>query len=514
MRGKKVPVKNLKKKLSKEENQVPVKNPTVQAEEHQVSVENLQLFRSDDIQNQVPTKKLKLSESDAEDYGQVQLSESDAEDSESDAEKKIITVESESFEGILQLAIDQDIYKLFKYLEKFSKILWDEPITFFQNFFLRKHCMIFKVCEKYSAFADYLLLDDEAFQKLLPKYETNLEGIILGENFEEEKIISRNNSIRSQIKMGELLVDDDMKIVASNCIFNLDNLDAMENLLVDSPYGLKNEKLIDKTVRSAKETKDFKLTFMDKIYDIFPKYSIQLYKLNVYKEGDFFKSHLDTERKGLLKTLVLFLPSPFEGGDLHFNELNYNYKPLYEPNKCFWIIFPFDTPHEVQKVHAGKRATITFNCYVKKKAQYMSPPLLESITPFPMDMISKLNQYNNIVCGAHNPYIDYYKKVFKDWIIVYSLYNKITINNRLFLELGKDLDCYEQIVLKGGYLKAHYILNNNGQKKSDILQEYYGNRGNSPAIDINVSYSEYCMFNPDMSGKISDSKVIFVIYWR
>ncbi|KAF9476190.1 hypothetical protein BDN70DRAFT_935242 [Pholiota conissans] len=54
--------------------------------------------------------------------------------------------------------------------------------------------------------------------------------------------------------------------------------------------------------------------------------TVELYKLNVYGPGSFFKAHVDTPRsETMFGSLVVVLPTPHNGGSLHFRHQNAEY---------------------------------------------------------------------------------------------------------------------------------------------------------------------------------------------
>ncbi|KAF7798311.1 hypothetical protein EIP86_009532 [Pleurotus ostreatoroseus] len=104
----------------------------------------------------------------------------------------------------------------------------------------------------------------------------------------------------------------------------------------------------------------------------------ELYKLNVYGEGSFFKAHVDTPRGGtMFGSLVVIYPTPHEGGSLIFrdgtNEWSFDsaqaIKTSSVTNPCVaYAIFFSDVEHEVTRVMSGHRVTVTYNLYFMEPA--------------------------------------------------------------------------------------------------------------------------------------------------
>ncbi|KAH8824977.1 hypothetical protein DL96DRAFT_153001 [Flagelloscypha sp. PMI_526] len=98
----------------------------------------------------------------------------------------------------------------------------------------------------------------------------------------------------------------------------------------------------------------------------------ELYKLNVYGKGSFFRPHKDTPRSAkMFGSLVIIFPTVHEGGELALNhggqELLFNSSQLLEEHdgesKIAWISFFSDVQHEVLPVVHGHRVTLTYNLY-------------------------------------------------------------------------------------------------------------------------------------------------------
>ncbi|KAE8146054.1 hypothetical protein BDV25DRAFT_144075 [Aspergillus avenaceus] len=96
--------------------------------------------------------------------------------------------------------------------------------------------------------------------------------------------------------------------------------------------------------------------------------SAELYKLNVYSgPNGLFRPHVDTPRSVTqVGSLVVCLPSPFEGGDLlvrhHEKEMNFNWGSA-SSSTIQWAAFYSDCCHEIKTVTSGERITLTYNLY-------------------------------------------------------------------------------------------------------------------------------------------------------
>ncbi|XP_006464088.1 hypothetical protein AGABI2DRAFT_52087, partial [Agaricus bisporus var. bisporus H97] len=107
-------------------------------------------------------------------------------------------------------------------------------------------------------------------------------------------------------------------------------------------------------------------------WDTFEKgIRVEPYKLNVYGQGGFFKTHKDTPRaENMFGSLVFTLPTQHEGGNLNLRhrtrQLSFDAAALLQsasPTSVAYVAFYSDVDHEVLEVTSGHRITITFNLY-------------------------------------------------------------------------------------------------------------------------------------------------------
>ncbi|KAK7682335.1 hypothetical protein QCA50_014540 [Cerrena zonata] len=105
----------------------------------------------------------------------------------------------------------------------------------------------------------------------------------------------------------------------------------------------------------------------------------ELYKLNVYGPGSFFKSHKDTPRsETMFGSLVLIYPTVHEGGALTLRDCDKEWsfdsaqavKDTNDP-EIGYVIFYSDVEHEVTEVISGYRVTITYNLYFEPSTAAM-----------------------------------------------------------------------------------------------------------------------------------------------
>lgn len=145
-------------------------------------------------------------------------------------------------------------------------------------------------------------------------------------------------------------------------------------------YGHKGKDVIDQSYRNAfkLEPDNFVTNYqicstpiLQEIQSITPTVvgiKAELYKLNIYACGGFFKAHVDTPRsEKMFGSLVVCLPTPFTGGELvvrhHKQEIKYDWSSTASDTSStlHWAAFFSDIEHEVLPVSEGYRVTLTYN---------------------------------------------------------------------------------------------------------------------------------------------------------
>ncbi len=166
-------------------------------------------------------------------------------------------------------------------------------------------------------------------------------------------------------------------------------------------FGKGRETIVDSNVRSAWEIDADKLhfhnpewvRFLHKAVEEVKKslglnnYAIDahLYKLLIYEEGDFFLPHKDSEKeKGMFGSLVIGLPSHYEGGELliYFDGEKVT-ADFSGPESVFSInytAFYADCDHEVKPLTAGHRVCLVYNLIQQKAAKAIPPHSLNAIS--------------------------------------------------------------------------------------------------------------------------------------
>ncbi|KAG7090305.1 hypothetical protein E1B28_011903 [Marasmius oreades] len=120
--------------------------------------------------------------------------------------------------------------------------------------------------------------------------------------------------------------------------------------------------------------------------DLDRKVDAELYKLNVYDTGSFFRVHKDTPRSEyMFSSLVIVFPTPHTGGQLVLRhddkEHNFDSGTVLSnspsPNDTIaYVAFFSDVEHEVLPVTSGHRITLTYNLYFSKSSGPQGPASL------------------------------------------------------------------------------------------------------------------------------------------
>ncbi|WRT64961.1 uncharacterized protein IL334_001902 [Kwoniella shivajii] len=156
-----------------------------------------------------------------------------------------------------------------------------------------------------------------------------------------------------------------------------------------SPFGRGKDLVYDEEYRQAHELKPphFALTtdpllhsalptLLGKKLDYTSPLSIRLNKLNAYTKGGFFKTHKDTPQgKDHIGTLMLCLPSPFQGGNLVVRQgdvaVTFDWSHQVKNGSIAWGFLYSDCEHEVLPVQEGTRITLQYDVFISQKPTWM-----------------------------------------------------------------------------------------------------------------------------------------------
>ncbi|KAJ7675293.1 hypothetical protein B0H17DRAFT_946090 [Mycena rosella] len=112
----------------------------------------------------------------------------------------------------------------------------------------------------------------------------------------------------------------------------------------------------------------------------------EMYKLNVYGPGSFFKAHKDTPRgESMIGSLVVVLPTAHKGGELTLSHgaTTWTFDSAAElgtaagPSVAY-VAFYSDVTHAVKPVQEGHRVTLTYNLFLADRTgaagRRLTPP--------------------------------------------------------------------------------------------------------------------------------------------
>lgn len=166
-----------------------------------------------------------------------------------------------------------------------------------------------------------------------------------------------------------------------------DELRKLAEACTPATFGRNNEDVLDESYRKAGklDRDNFATTYhpldyetivdirseLLQGYDERKPIRAQLYKLNVYGPGAFFKAHKDTARaENMFGSLVVVYPTPHRGGALILHhggqEWRFDSGELLSAEgapRLAYAAFYGDVEHEVAPVESGFRVTLTYNLY-------------------------------------------------------------------------------------------------------------------------------------------------------
>ncbi len=160
-----------------------------------------------------------------------------------------------------------------------------------------------------------------------------------------------------------------------------------------APYGRGPDTLVDTQVRRTWQIEEARVhlegvgwtqtltnivTWSAASLGVTGRVAAELYKLLIYDEGSFFVSHRDTEKApGMFATLVIVLPSIYEGGELIVRHQDREERldlSCEDPSQVAFAAFYADCMHEVRPITAGCRLTLIYNLLRRGKGPTPEPP--------------------------------------------------------------------------------------------------------------------------------------------
>ena len=206
---------------------------------------------------------------------------------------------------------------------------------------------------------------------------------------------------------------------ASGVLFDdMDNInkDKLLSLCKASGFGLGMENVFDVNHRLSFETRDVEVDFSpdddtnirEGITSLLmnSRYRISFDKMNVYPTKGFFNNHKDTMRSSDNKyeqhvaTLVVFLPTKFEGGELIMTEYVKGNKTQYleSVKGTQWKVFFRNRTHRVHEVKEGLRISLTYNVFEDIRGEPVT-------TDVETRLIGIIEQYKDLLSGRSLAYV-------------------------------------------------------------------------------------------------------------
>ena len=163
-----------------------------------------------------------------------------------------------------------------------------------------------------------------------------------------------------------------------------------------APYGKGEKTLVDTSVRRVWQLDPDQFTLTNPDWDDFLQTTVQtvqkelglkdqkleshLYNLLVYEKGSFFLPHRDGEKLDrMVATLVVLLPSAFQGGELvvrhEGQEQTIDFGgPKRNPSHTHFAAFYADCEHEVRPLREGYRLCLVYNLTLAKAKKTIAAP--------------------------------------------------------------------------------------------------------------------------------------------
>ncbi|KAF9997888.1 hypothetical protein BGZ79_008413 [Entomortierella chlamydospora] len=141
---------------------------------------------------------------------------------------------------------------------------------------------------------------------------------------------------------------------------------------VPSGFGMNERTVVDPSYRNCKEMKPKSFTISNNYHEILPRIVAQvanaldspkpiyasLNKICVYEMHGLFKEHVDIPKSNIFASLVVCLPTGYEGGKLIVEQDAYD---LSSSTSIKWCAFYSDCKHRIEEVTKGFQVTLTYD---------------------------------------------------------------------------------------------------------------------------------------------------------
>ena len=210
----------------------------------------------------------------------------------------------------------------------------------------------------------------------------------------------------------------------------------------------------------------------------------ELYKLNIYSTGSFFKAHVDTPRSDrMFGSLVVCLPTEFSGGELvtrhHGREVKFDWSSSPDsPRKTVsWATFFSDVEHEVLPVTQGHRITLTYNLYGMERLgalPYQLPAHDATLNPLYSELRAVLGNPNFMHGGGVLGFASHHTYTFTDLNNSTALPILLKGADRIVYSIAKCLGLSVMVkpIVHFGYYNRKYLLPNFTRFKAGDCIDY------------------------------------------
>ncbi|XP_037042701.1 uncharacterized protein LOC119079025 isoform X2 [Bradysia coprophila] len=210
-------------------------------------------------------------------------------------------------------------------------------------------------------------------------------------------------------------------------------------------------------------------------------FKASLYKLLLYQSGSFFKPHRDTEKEdGMFATLVVQLPSRFDGGQLVIEHDNTTKKLDFSTNTelanmytTFFSAFYCDCKHEILPVTDGTRMCLVYNLVTTETDASRELPTAPMVSDVEMQMASVCTEWRNTNTGPVK--------------IVYGLSHKYTERSLSFTNLKSTDRSVANALIK--FAKHHSLVVLLGTLEKTWEGDETFEHDESAEGDVAISYS-------------------------
>ena len=318
------------------------------------------------------------------------------------------------------------------------------------------------------------------------------------ENTAKDEIVKSLGELAESISSnfscgGELSSPDKVRVLYENKTHELrkvefpDASDADTQQLVDTcsiaSFGLGDQQVTDRSYRDALKldpdnfTTSFQVsntpilleTTMTMVPDVHC-IRAELYKLNIYSTGSFFKAHVDTPRSDqMFGSLVVCLPTEFSGGELvtrhHGREVKFDWSSSPDsPRKTVsWATFFSDVEHKVLPVTQGHRITLTYNLYGMERLgalPYQLPAHDATLNPLYSELRAVLGNPNFMRGGGVLGFASHHTYVFTDLNNSTALPVLLKGADRIVYSIARCLGLSVMVkpIVLCGYYRGKYLL--------------------------------------------------------